>query len=218
MADIKDKAVTDTAASSDEYRSAFREYAEAILVALLMALVLRAYSVEAFKIPSGSMLPTLLVGDHLLVNKMVYGFKFPFVEEKILVYRDPARYDVIVFKYPENPSKNFIKRVIGIGGDVMEIKDKVVYINGEVTDASFTRHSDRRILPAEQDHRDNYGPVTVPMGSVLVLGDNRDDSHDSRYWGFVDNDIIKGKAMFIYWSWDGDKRGPRLSRIGRGIK
>ncbi len=215
MSDIKEKSGT---AQSSQYPSAFREYAEAILVALLMALVLRAYSVEAFKIPSGSMLPTLVVGDHLLVNKMVYGFKIPFVEEKVLAYRDPQRYDVIVFKYPEDQSKNFIKRVMGIGGDVMEIKDKAVYINGELTDASFTRHSDDRIIPMGADPRDNYGPITVPEGNVLVLGDNRDDSHDSRYWGFVDNDIIKGKAMFIYWSWDGNKSGPRLSRIGKGIK
>lgn len=216
--DINEKALARPASPVDMSRSAFREYAEAVLVALLMALVLRAYSVEAFKIPSGSMLPTLLVGDHLLVNKMVYGFKVPFVEEKVLVYRDPARYDIIVFKYPDNPSQNFIKRVIGVGGDVVEIKDKKVLVNGEAVDASFTRHSSRRIIPAGGDPRDNFGPVTVPDGKVLVLGDNRDDSHDSRYWGFVDNDVIKGKAIIIYWSWDGDKGGPRLSRIGRGIK
>lgn len=199
-------------------KSTLREYVEAIVVALLLALVLRAYVIEAFKIPSGSMIPTLLVGDHLLVNKLVYGFDLPFVDDKVLVYRDPRMYDVIVFKYPKDPEKNFIKRVIGTGGDVVEIRDKNVYVGGELVDNSFVQHTDPGILPSRMSKRDNFGPITVPEGKVFVLGDNRDDSHDGRYWGFVNLSEIKGKAMFIYWSWNGDSGRPRLKRIGRGIK
>ena len=199
-------------------KSTLREYVEAIVVALLLALVLRAYVIEAFKIPSGSMIPTLLVGDHLLVNKLVYGFDLPFVDDKVLVYREPRLYDIIVFKYPKDPEKNFIKRVIGTGGDTLEVKSKKVYVNGEPVRDSFVQHTDFGVLPSRMSKRDNFGPVTVPEGKVFVLGDNRDDSHDSRYWGFVDLNEIKGKAMFIYWSWDGDRSRPRLKRIGSGIK
>jgi len=199
-------------------KSMFREYVEAIVMALVLALVLRAYVIEAFKIPSGSMIPTLVVGDHLLVNKMVYGIDLPFVDDKVLVYRNPHRYDIIVFRYPKDPSKNFIKRVIGVGGDKVEMKDKDVYVNDQKIEDSFVQHTDEDVLPAKMSKRDNFGPITVPEGKVFVLGDNRDDSHDSRYWGFVDLNEIKGKAMFIYWSWDGDRSRPRLRRIGRGIK
>lgn len=199
-------------------KGVIREYAEAIVVALVLALILRAYVVEAFKIPSGSMIPTLLVGDHLLVNKMVYGVDVPFMDEKALVYRNPAIYDIIVFRYPKDPKKNFIKRVIGTAGDVVEIRDKEVFVNGEGIKNSFVQHSEEGVLPSRMSNRDNYGPKSVPEGKVFVLGDNRDDSHDSRFWGYVDVDDIKGKAMFIYWSWDGDENTVRIKRIGRGIK
>lgn len=205
-------------ASRKTGKSVVREYVEAIVMALILALLLRAYVIEAFKIPSGSMIPTLLVGDHLLVNKMVYGIDLPFVDDKVLVYRDPELGDIIVFKYPKDPGKNFIKRVIGTGGDKVEIKNKVVYINGMKVEIDNIQHSDEDVLPANMSKRDNFGPIAVPEGKVFVLGDNRDDSHDSRYWGFVDLSEIKGKAMFIYWSWNGDRSRPRLKRIGRGIK
>ena len=213
-----DGSVAGKAGSRKTGKSTLREYVEAIVVALVLALVLRAYVTEAFKIPSGSMIPTLVVGDHLLVNKMVYGIDLPFVEDKVLVYRNPHLYDIIVFKYPKDPGKNFIKRVIGTGGDTVEIKDKVVYVNGQRIDDQFVQHTAPDILPAKMSKRDNFGPITVPEGKVFVMGDNRDDSHDSRYWGFVDLNEIKGKAMFIYWSWDGESGSPRLKRIGRGIK
>jgi signal peptidase I len=214
----KDDGTAANGSKARKKKGIVREYVEAIVVALLLALVLRAYVIEAFKIPSGSMIPTLVVGDHLLVNKLVYGIDLPFVEDKVLVYRNPRLYDIIVFKYPKDPDKNFIKRVIGIEGDKLEIKDKVLYVNDQKVENPFVRHSDPGILPAKMSKRDNFGPVTVPEGKVFVLGDNRDDSHDSRYWGFVDLSEIKGKAMFIYWSWDGESGRPRLKRIGRGIK
>jgi signal peptidase I len=206
------------AGKSGTGKSTLREYVEAIVMALVLALVLRAYVVEAFKIPSGSMIPTLVVGDHLLVNKLVYGLDLPFVEDKVLVYRNPRIYDIIVFKYPKDPGKNFIKRVMGVEGDKVEIRDKDVFVNGQRTEDPFVQHTDTEVLPAKMSKRDNFGPITVPEGKVFVMGDNRDDSHDSRYWGFVDLNEIKGKAMFIYWSWDGDSGRPRLKRIGRGIK
>ena len=199
-------------------KSLIREYIEAIVVALILALVLRAYVVEAFKIPSGSMVKTLLIGDHLLVNKLLYGLDLPFKDDKIFVYRQPRLYDIIVFKYPQDPSKNFIKRVIGTPGDKVEIIDKRAYVNDKETNHSFVNYTDSSILPGRMSKRDNYGPVIVPEGKVFVMGDNRDDSHDSRFWGFVGINEIKGKAMFIYWSWDGDESSVRFNRIGRGLK
>lgn len=193
------------------------EYAEAIITALILALIIRAYIIQAFKIPSGSMIPTLLIGDHILVNKFIYGTKIPLTDKKILVWRSPEKGDIIVFKYPENREKDFIKRVVATGGDVIEEKDKVIYVNGKALIEPYTQHFDRSIRFGGMDPRDNFGPVAVPKDKLFVMGDNRDQSYDSRYWGFVDRKDIRGKALIIYWSWDPDN-WLRFNRIGRLIR
>lgn len=203
-----------------------REYAEAIITALLLALFIRAYIVQAFKIPSGSMIPTLLIGDHILVNKFIYGTKIPFSDKHILKFRNPAKGDIIVFKYPEDPEKDFIKRVMAVGGDQIESKNKVIFVNGKKVVEPYVQHVYGFIYPscanlmAGKDnpcHRDNFGPIVVPKNKVFVMGDNRDQSYDSRYWRFVDLKAIKGKALIIYWSWDPDD-SLRFNRIGKIVK
>lgn len=187
------------------------EYLEALAVALVLAFVIRTFVVQAFKIPSGSMLDTLLIGDHLLVNKFLYGTRIPFTDKSILPMKDPADGDVIVFEFPEDTSKDFIKRVVGVPGDVLEMKDKVLYRNGQKLDEPYVKHTDPNIQP----RRDNFGPITVPAGKYFAMGDNRDESYDSRFWGFVGKDKIRGKAWVIYWSWDGptDIRWNRIGNI-----
>jgi signal peptidase I len=173
--------------------------------------------VQAFKIPSGSMEDTLAIGDHLLVNKFIYGTKVPFSNKRILKIRDPQRGDVIVFEYPEDPSKDFIKRVIGTPGDVVEEKDKQVFVNGKPYLNPHEVHKEKDIIPKEMNPRDTFGPVKVPANSYFVMGDNRDRSYDSRFWGFVSNDKIKGLAFIKYWSWDREKFRPRFGSIGKLI-
>jgi signal peptidase I len=193
------------------------EYVEAIVTALILALIIRAYIIQAFKIPSGSMIPTLLIGDHILVNKFIYGTKIPLTDRKILVWRSPEKGDIIVFKYPENPKKDFIKRVIATGGDVIEERDKVIHVNGKALTEPYAHHFDQSIHSGGADPRDNFGPIEVPNDKLFVMGDNRDQSYDSRYWGFVDLREIRGKALIIYWSWDPDN-WLRFNRIGRLIR
>ena len=204
-------------------KSNLRETIEAIVVAFAIALVIRTFVIQAFKIPSGSMIPTLLIGDHLLVNKFLLGTPVDVPFTNIHLYRmpglrDPQRGDVVVFKYPEDPARDFIKRVIGVERDIIESKDKTLYVNGRKVMESYVQHVDGSIKPAGMDKRDNFGPVIVPKDSVFVMGDNRDQSYDSRYWGFVDISKIKGKAIMIYWSWDTDKTWVRFNRIGRLIR
>jgi signal peptidase I len=195
-------------------KSIVREYAESIIIALLLALVIRTYLVQAFKIPSGSMEDTLAIGDHLLVSKFIYGTKIPFTDSQVIKVRDPRRGDVIVFEYPEDPSKDFIKRVIGTPGDVVEGRDKNVYVNGKLYQNPHEVHKEKDTIPREMNPRDNFGPVTVPANSYFVMGDNRDRSYDSRFWGFVTRDKIKGLAFIKYWSWDSENLRPRLENIG----
>jgi len=204
-------------------KSNIRETIEAVVVAFLIALVIRTFVIQAFKIPSGSMIPTLLVGDHILVNKFLLGTPVDIPFTNITLFRMPGlrkaqRGDVIVFKYPEDPKRDFIKRVIGVGGDVVMAKDKNVYVNDRKLIEPYTQHVDEEIKPGQFDKRDNFGPVVVPKGGVFVMGDNRDQSYDSRFWGFVPDSEIKGKAVIIYWSWDGDKTWVRFSRIGGLVK
>ncbi len=214
------------------------EYAKALLLALFLALFIRSCVVQAFKIPSGSMLDTLLIGDHLLVTKFSYDLKVPLTDMAYPV-ATPRRGDIIVFLYGheaptltaapgrwlecslpmtaeqnESCPKDFIKRVIGLPGDEIEVRDKQVFINGAMLKEPYTQFRDphRTIRP-----RDNLGPITVPEGKYFVLGDNRDESLDSRFWGFVDRDRIKGKAWRIYWSWE-QGNGPRWDRFGRAIE
>ena len=194
-------------------RSIWREYAEALFMAVLLALFIRTFIVQAFKIPSGSMLPTLQVGDHLLVNKFLYGIRIPFTGTRLLPFKAPAHDDVIVFIYPQDRTKDFIKRIKGIPGDTIEVKNKVVYING-ADDRRPARGLRQDAGPMARAPRDNFGPFVVPEGQVFVMGDNRDHSHDSRFWGTVPMEDILGKAFILYWSWDADTFRPRLGRVG----
>lgn len=198
-------------------RSAVREYAEAIIIAILLALFIRTFIIQAFKIPSGSMIPALNIGDHILVNKFLYGTRIPFTDTILLPIRHPRRQDIIVFKYPEDESKDFIKRVIGEPGDTVEVRQKEVYINGQRLVEPYIIHKESSMLPSEFQPRDNFGPVVVPEESYFVMGDNRDQSLDSRFWGFVKVRKIRGKAFIIYWSWDGEDTWVRWKRIGKLI-
>jgi signal peptidase I len=228
-------------------KSTAREYAESIVVAVLIALVLRSFVVEAFKIPSGSMIPTLQVGDHIFVNKFIYGIRVPATNIKFgMDMRKPRRGEVAVFKYPKDPDKDFIKRIVAVEGDTVEIRDNVVYINGKPVDRQHLEgqpceYEDFEEISQRWEHRrcdaweetldghtyttifDRGAPprswpkVTVPPESVFVMGDNRDNSHDSRYWGFVPFDLLKGKAMIIWWS-SGEPEGIRVKRIGQLIE
>ncbi|MFO0753520.1 MAG: signal peptidase I [Thermodesulfovibrionales bacterium] len=191
------------------------EYVKAIGTALLLALIIRAYVVQAFKIPSGSMIPTLLIGDHILVSKFIYGTKLPFSDKRILPLTKPKKGDIVVFKYPEDPSKDFIKRVVGVEGDVVEERNKVVYVNGAPQSESYVQHTDTVVRKGSLEPRDNFGPVLVPKDKLFVMGDNRDQSYDSRYWGYVDMKELRGKAFIIYWSWDSIRSFPRFGRLGK---
>ena len=187
-------------------KSKLREYAEAAAIALLLALFIRTFVVQAFKIPSSSMVPTLLVGDHILVNKFIYGVKLPFFRNTIIPVGKPERGDVIVFIFPKDHSKDFIKRTIGIPGDKVEIIDEKLFINDQKfpdEHGVYTKNSNALSNPGSKY---NYGPVTVPKGHYFVLGDNRNNSQDGRYWGFVPEKLIKGKAFLIYGSWPHWKR------------
>ncbi len=202
-------------------KSQLRDWTEALIVAAILALIIRTFVVQAFKIPSGSMEDTLLIGDHLLVSKFTYGLQVPFIDDRILRIRDPKRGDVIVFEFPEDKDKSyfkrrdFIKRIIGLPGDTIEIRNKNVYVNGEryITPQAVYKDGNMTAGP-----RDNMSPVTVPAQSYFVMGDNRDRSYDSRFWRFVDRSAIKGLAFIKYWSWDQEKFLPRWDRIGRLIK
>ncbi|MCE5312085.1 MAG: signal peptidase I [Nitrospiraceae bacterium] len=181
-----------------------------ILTAALLALFIRAFVVQAFKIPSGSMIPTLLVGDHLLVNKFIYGLEIPFTNKKILALKSPQRGDIVVFRFPEDPSRDFIKRVIGVEGDIVEMREKVVYVNEKPLIEPYAKY-----LSGPGVHsKEFFGPYLVPKGKFFVMGDNRDQSYDSRFWGYVDMKDLRGKALVIYWSWDSSKNFPRFNRIG----
>ncbi|MES0446112.1 MAG: signal peptidase I [Desulfobacterales bacterium] len=199
-------------------KSSLRENIEAILVAIVLALFIRTFIIQAFKIPSGSMKQTLQIGDHILVNKFIYGIKLPFLMTTIVPIKNPERGDIVVFKFPEDPDKDFIKRVIGIAGDVVECRDKQVYINHKRLNHDYGIHTDSNIISGGVQPRDNFGPVVVPENSLFVMGDNRDHSYDSRFWGFVDLKALRGKALIIYWSWDKENFGVRWNRIGQILK
>jgi len=222
-------------------KSFYKEWVEPFLIAAVVALFIRQFVVEAFKIPSGSMIPTLTIGDHLLVNKFVYGPRIPFMDTRIFTWKEPQRGEVIVFKYPENEDKNFIKRIVGLPGDKIQIINGKLFINDQVVPIKATSApADKSIeeglsfgKPMLYEERlgtvthtmqylvdqsgKNDGPWLVPKDSVFVMGDNRDNSQDSRFWGFVKENKILGRAFIIYWSWDGDGRWVRWERIGNLI-
>lgn len=200
-------------AAAGRKKSVFWEYFQAILMAVILAMFIRTFVVQAFKIPSGSMLETLQIGDFLLVNKFVYGLKVPFTDTIFLPIKSPKQGDIVVFEYPRDPSKDYIKRVVGVAGDTVEIRDKQVLINGQPIREPYVRHIDSTNLPASATGRDNFGPVTIKEGRIFVMGDNREESYDSRFWGTVAVNKVVGKAFIIYWSWDPRTMSVRWSRL-----
>ncbi len=197
----------------ESHKAVIKEYTKTIIIAILIALFIRTFVVQAFKIPSGSMKETLLIGDHILVNKFIYGIKIPLIRKTLVPVSSPKHGDIVVFIYPVDRSKDFIKRVIALGGDTVEIRDKKVFLNGQLCDDSYSVYKDTLIQPRSLQPRDNFGPVTVPEGHIFVMGDNRDQSYDSRFWGFVKLEDVRGKAFMIYWSWNGTNHSVRWNRI-----
>ena len=198
-------------------RTLLQEYTEALVIAIILAILIRALFVQAFKIPSGSMEPTLLIGDHILVSKLIYGVKAPFTNTRFPAIFKPERGDVIVFVYPEDRTKDFIKRVVAVGGDTVEIRNKRLYVNGQETIMPQARFYSNVTMPGDISPRDNLAPTKVPDGFLFVLGDNRDFSHDSRFWGFVPVEDVKGKAFLIYYS-SQDLADVRWSRLLNWIR
>jgi signal peptidase I len=219
-------AVQTQPAAAEQQKSVAREYGEAMFIALILAVFIRTFFIQAYKIPSGSMEPTLLIGDHILVNKIIFGLRMPdsiFGLEipglpygKYLFHVEPVhRADVVVFVFPPDRTKDFIKRVVGVAGDTIQVKDGAVWLNGSVMPDP---HAHFEVAGSERSPvspRDNFGPITVPAGKLFMMGDNRDRSYDSRFWGFVDENDVEGRAMVIYWSWDGDGSSILPIRWGR---
>ncbi|MBM3263718.1 MAG: signal peptidase I [candidate division Zixibacteria bacterium] len=196
-------------------KSLLREYMEIIVFAVALFGFIRTDVVQAFRIPSGSMENTLLIGDFLLVNKFIYGPRVPFTDIRLPGLRDPRPGDVVVFPFPQNPEQDFIKRCIAVEGQTIEIRDKVVYVDGvKIDNPQAVKFDDPSIKPASRNTRDNFGPKIVPQGHLFVMGDNRDYSHDSRYWGFVDQETVIGNAFIVYWSWDRKSEDPELTWSG----
>jgi signal peptidase I len=202
----------------------FREYYEAILVAVIFTLFARTFVAQAFKIPTGSMEDNLLVGDHLFVNKFIYAPHWSTPLERLLPYRDIRRGDVVVFKYPVDPERDFIKRAVAIGGDTVEVRAKQLYINGVAEVNPHVVHKDPQTfpdnpaLPASMRNRDYFGPFVVPKGFVFCMGDNRDNSYDSRFWGPVPRSYFKGRALLIYWSYESQSNAQEWRGWGDRIK
>ncbi len=208
-------------------KRATRETVEAVLIAVVLALFIRTFVIQAFKIPSGSMENTLLIGDHLLVSKFAYGIqlptpamikffgvKIPFFSTRLVnTWGGVKRGDIIVFRFPGDRDKDYIKRTIGLPGDVVEVRNKVIYINGKKIDDPYAVHKGG-LYGENQERANNFGPYKVPEGKVFAMGDNRERSYDSRFWGPVPIKDIKGKALIIYWSWDGNKKWIRSGRMG----
>jgi signal peptidase I len=213
----------DTGARPGSQKKPFwREYGEALFIAFIMALVIRAFLAQAFSIPSGSMQPTLLIGDYLLVNKFTYGIRNPLTNKVWIPIGTPQRGDVVVFIYPQDPTKDYIKRVIGLPGDRIQIINKKVMVNGKVFETPQAVYDDPLVIPSPhspmESGRDNMGPVVVPANSYFVMGDNRDHSYDSRFWGFVPLDAFRGKALIIYFSWQGPSGESFFPALLGGLK
>lgn len=192
-------------------KSVSAEYIKAIIFAVAAALFIRTFIVQAFRIPSGSMEDTLLVGDFLLANKFIYGIRLPFTNIRLPGLREPKIGDIIIFQYPKDPSRDFIKRVVACSGQTVEIRDKILYVDNKRTiDPPKSKYMDPFIIKRKSSGgtRDNYGPEIVPENSFFVMGDNRDNSEDSRYWSFLNPDLIRGKAFILYWSWAPDRNAP----------
>jgi len=203
-------------------KSPAREYFESIVIAVILALFIRTFVVQAFKIPTGSMENNLLIGDHLLVNKFIFGPTPLAIGRAVLPVRSIHRGDIVVFKYPDEPDRDFIKRVIGLPGETIELRNKKVHVNGQALDEPYIHF----LTPPSNDYqevtsfdvRERFGPVTVPADSYFVMGDNRDNSQDSRYWGFLPRGHVKGKALLIYWSYESGREDYLDEGLGASIK
>jgi signal peptidase I len=205
-------------------KSTVREYFESIVIAVILALFIRTFVVQAFKIPTGSMENNLLIGDHLLVNKFIFGPTESRLERILLPVKQLKREDIVVFKYPEEPERDFIKRVIGLPGETVEVREKKVFINGKALTEPYAHYLEPVATPSEFhevtsfDVRERYGPVTVPPDHYFVMGDNRDNSQDSRYWGFLPREYIKGKALILYWSYEAEREDYQEDGAGATLK
>jgi signal peptidase I len=209
MTEMTTSAVTSPASFK---KSVAREYLESVVVAVILALFIRTFVVQAFKIPTGSMETNLLIGDHLLVNKLIYSPSLVPLESKLLAKKEIERGHVVVFKFPEDPARDFIKRVIGLPGETLEIRDKVVHIDGKPLEEPYARFLEPPLRRDDPEYglrsegtRDNWGPQVVPAGHLFVMGDNRDNSRDSRFWGFLPRDQVKGRALLVYWSYEASR-------------
>lgn len=208
-----------------------RETLEALLIAALFLRFANTFALQTFYIPSESMVDTLLVGDHLFVNRFIYGPTETALEKTVLPHRSIQRGDIVIFRSPEDPTIDIVKRCIGLPGDRIEVRAKALYINGErVEDSEYASHRDPRTfpnvgqLPSQSRRRDHFGPYTVPEGHFFCMGDNRDFSYDSRFWGPVPAELVKGRAFMIYWSYGGETPdgrwhglGDKLAHIGRTL-
>lgn len=203
-------------------KSKFRLFSEALIIAVLIALSVKSLAFATYTIPSSSMEPTLLVGDYLIANRLSYVMKVPLTDIVFLTLGEPERGNIIIFRYPKDRRKDFVKRVIAKAGDVVEIRNKVLFVNSKRVDYPVARFTDRRVMPGFVAPRDNFGPVTIPTDSYFVMGDNRDNSLDSRFWGFVKKEHLVGKAEIIYFSRDSNASGPlsyvRWERLGSLVR
>ena len=191
-----------------------RETFRSLVWAVVLFLIIRSVAFQAFRIPSPSMEDTLLIHDFLFISKIVYGPNIPFTHTRLPGLRKPKPGDVIVFQNPVNPKEDYIKRCVAVGGQTVEVRNKTLYVDGAAKQEPYVKHTDPRMIPG----RDNFGPVRVPEGFLFMMGDNRDNSQDSRFWGFLDMRLIRGKAAIIYFSWDGAKSIPRFKRFFRMIR
>ncbi len=220
----KPSATPTPAAAGPHRKSTIREYFESIVIAVILALFIRTFVVQAFKIPTGSMENNLLIGDHLLVNKFVFGPSLSSLERALLPERPIRRGDVMVFKYPGNRERDFIKRVIGLPGETLEVKNKRVYINGQMIDEPYVHFIEPPQSPSayaevtSSDLRERYGPITIPAGKYFMMGDNRDNSEDSRYWGLLSQEDVKGQAAMIYWSYESTTEDYEQTGIGATVR
>ena len=204
-------------------KSTLREWVEVIVVGLLVVSLFRAVVAQAYQIPSGSMERTLLVGDFLFINKMIYGPEIApgwkgknLFDIRFPAIRKPRPGDIIVFRYPLDPGVDYIKRCVAVEGQSVEVRDKVLYVDGKERKEPYVVHGDPRLLPSPSP-RDNFGPIMVPKDHIFMMGDNRDNSYDSRFWGPLPLENVKGKAMFLYLSWDKERMLPRFERFFRAV-
>lgn len=217
------------ATSAGELRPAFRksvvrEYLEALVVAVILALFVRTFAIQAFKIPTSSMEPNLLIGDHLFVNRLIFAPSSGALEDALLAKRDVRRGDVVVFRFPGNPDKDYVKRVIALPGEQVEVRDRTVLVDGTPLDeAAYAHFEQPASSPADPEFglrldRQPYRPQTVPAGHLFVMGDNRDNSNDSRFWGFLPRDLVKGRALLVYWSYEATRDEYRRERAADWLR